>query len=774
MNSLEGWEKLMKKITAILLAAGLFVGMCPSQMNQAAAARAAEEIQFHEEAETREVQWEDKASSSGEKKAAGVGNETNGQDKGLYFKLSKEQWDGEEDGLFPGDMSGVSYEYENVTDTPYTLQVSSSNTNVIKITSENPIVIAERTEGMDSISFKAVNPGVSEIIVKAGVNIYKTKVHVLPPLVEMKGIKQAGYKSVQLKWNKIAGCSGYLIERASVGKSNYKTVKSVYGGENASATVDAEWNKPYSYRVVGFIKDGERIIRGRAEVESEYNFTVRKIGAEITSIKKSGSRSLLIRWKPMKGAVGYKLYRCAYENGAYKCVSKISGGSKSSYKQKVNKGVTYFYKLVTVYPEGESEFSRSVSQFIPKSGKAKAVEQNNVSGNAGFGGQYGGNWAHSDDTYYYQANGKLHVVCVQRDASLKIYTLDSALKVKSTKTVNIGYDRWGGFYHGPDGNFYVAVGYANHQESKTKTVIKVIKYNSRWKKGKTASIKGGASNSFVGIYEPFDAGNCRMEMQGSMLYLVTSRTMFQGSDGLRHQSNISFKIDTKKMKVKQANDSYVSHSFNQFVKFKDGSLYVLDHGDAYPRSLVLTMVDRYGTEDSDRSRKGVFSFQGETGNNYTGCKLGGMEIGEKNVLACGISVPHKYKVKGVSGSDSSLKKNVYLTVTNRKTGKTKVKWLTQYNPKTSSVTVGEARMVKLSDTRFAVMYSVTQGNAKKLQYVVVSDTGKKICAKTYTDLSFSASSQPILNKGKIVWMETSYNADFSGTRTRLFSIPAIY
>ncbi len=107
--------------------------MYPSQMNQATAARAAEEIQFHEEAETREVQWEDKASFAGEKKAAGVGNETNGQDKGLYFKLSKEQWDGEEDGLFPGDMSGVSYEYENVTDTPYTLQVSSSNTNVIKI-----------------------------------------------------------------------------------------------------------------------------------------------------------------------------------------------------------------------------------------------------------------------------------------------------------------------------------------------------------------------------------------------------------------------------------------------------------------------------------------------------------------------------------------------------------------------------------------------------------------------------------------------------------------
>lgn len=765
---------MKKKITAALLAAGLLVGMFPIQNDQVAAAEAVEEIQCQEEAETREMQWEDKVSAIGEKKAAELENGANGQDKGLYFKFYEDEWYDEEYGLFPGNQSSVGYECENETDEPYTLQVSSSDTNVLKITSETSVIIPARTEKSSHIKFQAVRTGVSEIIVKAGTDIYRTKIYVLPPLAEIKSIKQAGYKSVQLKWSKIVGCSGYLIERASVGKSNYKTVKSVYGSENGSVIVDAEWNKPYSYRVVGFIKDGESIIRGEADEYGENNFTVCNIGAEITSVKKSGSRNLLISWKPMKGAVGYKIYRSAYENGAYKCISKISGGNKTSFKQKVDKGVTYFYKLVTVYPEGESEFSQSVSQFIPKSGKTKTVEQNNVSQNVSFGGQYGGNWAHSDNTYYYQANGKLYVVCVQKTASLKIYTLDSALKVKSTKTVDIGYDYWGGFYHGPDGNFYVAVGYENHQESRTKTVIKVIKYNSKWKKGKTASIKGGASNAFVGIYEPFDAGNCRMDMQGTTLYLVTSRTMFQGSDGLRHQSNISFKIDTKKMKVKQANDSYASHSFNQFVKFKDGSLYVLDHGDAYPRSLMLTTVDKYETEAAHGSKKGLFSFQGETGNNYTGCKVGGMEIGEKNVLVCGISVPHKYKVKGISGSDSSLKKNVYLTLTNRKTRKTKVKWLTQYSPKTSSVTVGEARMVKLSDTRFAILYSIKQGSTDKMQYVVVSDIGKKICTKTYADLSFSASSQPILSKGKIVWMETTYRADYSGTQTRLFSIPATY
>ena len=42
-----------------------------------------------------------------------------------------------------------------------------------------------------------------------------------------------------------------------------------------------------------------------------------------------------------------------------------------------------------------------------------------------------------------------------------------------------------GFYHGPDGNNYVALGTYNTKESKTKVVIRVIKYSKAWKKGKT-------------------------------------------------------------------------------------------------------------------------------------------------------------------------------------------------------------------------------------------------------------------------------------------------
>lgn len=342
-----------------------------------------------------------------------------------------------------------------------------------------------------------------------------------------------------------------------------------------------------------------------------------------------------------------------------------------------------------------------------------------------------------------------------------------------TKTIKLKYDVWGGFYQGTDGNFYVAVGYNNLKESKKKIAIKVIQYNSKWKQLKTANIKGGVFNSFQGIYEPFEAGNCRMDMQGNTLYLMTSRQMFEYfGEGVRHQSNISFKINTKKMKAKEANESYASHSFNQFAKFKDDALYLLDHGDSNPRSLNLTTVSDYGSDIQKVSSLSMLNLTGNHGNNFTGCRVGGMEIGSENVLVCGTSQPHKNKIKKISGFGYDMKYNAFLALANRKTGKVTFKWLTTYHPKTTSVIVGETRMVKLSDSRFSILYSTTQKGKTSLNYAVYSDTGKKIYSKKYSNMVFDGDSQPILDKGRIIWISSTEKN--GKTKTKLYAIPAIF
>ncbi len=71
--------------------------------------------------------------------------------------------------------------------------------------------------------------------------------------------------------------------------------------------------------------------------------------------------------------------------------------------------------------------------------------------------------------------------------------------------------------------------------------------------------------------------------------------MYTSSDGLNHQSNLTMSVRQSDMKVmdsfyKVMNSSYgyVSHSFNQFLIVDEaGRIVTLDHGDAYPRSVVF-------------------------------------------------------------------------------------------------------------------------------------------------------------------------------------------
>lgn len=643
----------------------------------------------------------------------------------------------------------VMFILQNNTDVELNGTVASGDDKIVVIDDANKnFTLRPNGSDMFSIDFSTKRAGSTSITVAIKGEKHSFRVNVTPAEVEITNIAQTAYKTLKLSWKKSDGCSGYYIERSAAGKEDYSVIKTVKGENNTTATLKAPEEKKYAYRVVGFITDDGGIYRGKKGNSQIY--TVKRIDTPITSVKRSGSSSLKITWKRLNAATSYVLYRSTKENGNYKKVYTAKKGTVTSYTQKVRKGVTYYYKLVTVTALGTSKASPSVSQFIPQSSKKKAKKVKIPQ-------QY------SDAFYYYESGGRMYIV--RKTKNLKIYTMTSNMKIKSQKTVKLGqYDMWGGFYHGLDGKFYVAVGYSNLKESGTKTVIKVMQFGSNWKKQKTAVIKGSVANVFKGIYIPFASGACRMDMQGNTLYMHTSRTMFALEDGVHHQSNISFAIDTNTMKANVSNDSYVSHSFDQYVRFKDGNLYLLDHGDAYPRAIYLTMVENFGSSDVLENGYEIFQFKGKQGDNYTGCKIGGMEVGGRNVLTTGISKPHGYKVKGVTGFKSSYADNLFLTVTNRETGKNTVKWLTKNNPKSSKVRLNAAKMLKLSDDRFAIICSQTKGIRSSVQYIVVDGNGKKVYTKSYANMNLDNEQQPILLNGKILWLE-------SGT---LYSIPAVY
>lgn len=678
--------------------------------------------------------------------------------------------------------------------------MASGRAATVTMTSSNPAVVRFDSE-VNSASIPAgsvwsthtvawtgeiCGVGITTITITCE-NVTKTiDVYVLPENTELTDIEQTGANELTLKWKKVAGVTGYQILRLPANGTNDPEVIAQVTGDNVTTTtVSAPRDVEYQYAVVTYLSSGNTLAQGKYSEWPEYSsFTATKMGPELKSVQVKGS-TFTLQWEKISGVLGYQIYRSAKENGTYTLVNKV-GADVDTYSEKRTKGVIYYYQLKALYEEGEGSVSNSLSGYSPISGKAtsKKISQIHSQYFSGTDGMYGGNYASNEYVNYYTANGKFYMVCQQQWGKLYIYTFDSKMNYKGKKTIKLGnYDMYGGFYAGIDGNFYVVVGYSNYKEQDNKTVIKVMQYDSKWKLKKTAKIKGSASNMFEGIYSPFYGGSCRMDMNGSTLYIHTARQMYKTSDGLRHQSNINFAIDTKTMKYKVTEDAYCSHSFNQFVKFKDNGLYLADHGDAYPRSITLTMAKNYGTKNELTTRTDVFKLLGDIGANYTGATVGGMEIGAENVLICGTAQPHKDMIKGVTGFGNVktkngeyvlLKNNVYLTVTNRETGKRKCIWLTKNNPKTTNVTVGDTRMVKLSDTRFAILYETSTGKKNVLNYVVVDNNGKKIYSKKYSGYIMNGSSQPILYKGYIQWASPSYREKKNDYVMVMYRIPATY
>lgn len=692
---------------------------------------------------------------------------------------------------FSGEESYAYFSVNSVFTTDkyatYIGKITSSNENIVSIDENNRETVFYQEQYYSTyISFKIKNIGNAKITISVGGYDFSVMIHVYPSADNSKitGIKQNTYKTAKITWKKTSGASGYLIFRALKPTEEteymyvFKKVKTITKGATTSYSVEAAYNKSYIYKVIPYISYNNVKYYSDISKSSMYyspegsmEFTVVPWSSNLKSAVKSGSKSVKLTWNKTKGARAYKIFRSTSKNGTYKAVKTINDPSQTSVTLKVSRVTTYYYKMRTYFPDGSKQTSNVISFRLPGAATAKKIKiSNNKIGIPD--GQYSWSWASTENVSYYILNGALHIV---EAGSNKItdYTLSSSLKVKKKKVIKLNFEYWGGFYKDDNNNFYVVVGYGNPSESKSKIVIKIIKYNKNWKKIKSAGIKGGVSNSFQGIYIPFDAGSCRMEMIGSKLYIHTCREMFE-IDGVHHQSNISFQLDTNTMKVKTANDCYCSHSFNQFVKSDGGDLYLLDHGDAYPRSILLTIVNNYRKSNESHDSISLFDFEGETGDNDTGCTIGGMEIGKKHVVVCGTSYPNKYKVRTPKKGEKFDRDNVFVVIANKETGKKSLKWLTTYSNKNSNIEIGETRMVKIDDNHFAVLYNTTVNYSSVLHYVVINDAGTIVYKKNYNGYVMNGGTQPILYGNSIVWCETE-GYDYVGTsRTVLYKIPAKY
>ncbi len=312
--------------------------------------------------------------------------------------------------------------------------------------------------------------------------------------------------------------------------------------------------------------------------------------------------------------------------------------------------------------------------------------------------------------------------------------------LQQSRQIEAELSLFGGFY--TDGeSCYLVFGESNAEESDAAEVVRVVRYDMDWNRLSSASLYG--ENTYV----PFYAGSLSMESSGGVLSVLTCHSMYLSDDGYHHQANLFFQVNLETMtvqnvesKVWNISTGYVSHSFDQELRAaEDGTVFMVNHGDAYPRSMVL--VKR--TADGVVSNQNLLPIAGEEGDNTTGATLGDMELSETQVLTVGNSIVQ-------DETAGSTTRNIWLSVTDQATLETELVWLTDY-AEGSAVAVNTPYLTPLDGGGFLLCWQETENGVSYIRIMKLSSDGTPEGEPIYMAGSLSDCRPVQTSDGMVTW-----------------------
>jgi hypothetical protein len=343
--------------------------------------------------------------------------------------------------------------------------------------------------------------------------------------------------------------------------------------------------------------------------------------------------------------------------------------------------------------------------------------------------------------FFTDAYGNAAILHVDPEAK-RVYTesYGGGGQMSGLREIPFELDIFGAFFEGRD-SYYIAFGQSNTEQNNSKEVYRLVRYDKSWNRLGAASVTGGESNTRV----PYDSTIARIAESGdgAAAVLYAARERYSDKAGVNHQSNFMMAVSTADMAPTYVSaefpENHVSHSFAQFVKFDGGSLVTADHGDAFPRAVLLqrNIVEKCTLLD----------IAGVDGDNNTNAISSGFEISDRNYMYLGCSAPQ------TGEGQEAYPLNVFVSVASRQElpGRATLAWLTDY-----SEDITAARLVKLGESKFVAMWQ----HGKDLEYVVLDGDGKKIKEKTVVPDTPVPPVQPlVLQDGSIAWFQQPFEMD---------------
>ena len=345
--------------------------------------------------------------------------------------------------------------------------------------------------------------------------------------------------------------------------------------------------------------------------------------------------------------------------------------------------------------------------------------------------------------------------------SVLVEYLDRSGNIKKSQVISRELSFFAGFYSGKTYNFLVFA-QANESESDNTEVLRVVRYDKKWKRN------GAAHISNVNTYCPVEAGSLRMTENNGILYIHTCHEMYKSSDGLNHQANMTFEVKESDMSIKDSyydamnlSEGYVSHSFNQFIRIYNNMVYRVDHGDAYPRGIAITGYPTNGKMSEPKESGTVVGFERYIGENYTGASVGGFEVSRTHML-----IAYNQDMEGEAYSYNP-KRNIFVAYVNLAGENQGTRGITSYT-KEDGITCLTPQLIKLSDGHFVLMWTEKNMNTDEetVAFTKLDATGKPVGKIRRKKWSLSDCQPIVLSDGTVAWYVTDgkemklYNIDF--------------
>ena len=346
-------------------------------------------------------------------------------------------------------------------------------------------------------------------------------------------------------------------------------------------------------------------------------------------------------------------------------------------------------------------------------------------------------------------------------SKVRVEYYDTQFNLQRKGSLDLELPIWGGFYAGQDA-YYLAEAQNNTEQSDTKEVIRVIKYDKNWRRLGAASITGDPELFGGEVRYPFDYGCVEMAESGNNLYLVTGHEGYVDAGvGQGHQGYLMVQIDKTTLKGSIV-DCNLGHSFAQYIKSDGAQLYVLEQSEGGR----CTELSKYDTASMKKQSLSVLEYGGFRTDAWAiACyaSVDDLAVSSSNVLSVGTSIDQSQ----YDNVTSDMPHNLYLTITpknNFTEDAATVRWLTDFTGGGASF-LG-VKLTKINDNRFMLSWEET-GKTQKitdndplsvsiLHYVFLDGNGETV-SQQFTAPAPISDCHPIVNGSKIVYSASSAN-----------------